>query len=78
MHCAQKHTTTLYGECNENYCAECVDPHTCGDRTVHLAQYILHVFRKWNSQLGFMFCGKGLGLIIVCLGGFCWVGEIWG
>ena len=30
----QEHTTTPDGECNENYCAECVDPHICGDQNV--------------------------------------------
>ena len=26
--CCQKHTAILDGECNENYSAECTDPHT--------------------------------------------------
>ena len=33
--CYQKHTTTECGECNLNYCAECIDPHTCGAMTVY-------------------------------------------
>uniref|UniRef100_A0A7S4FW01 Uncharacterized protein n=1 Tax=Eutreptiella gymnastica TaxID=73025 RepID=A0A7S4FW01_9EUGL len=33
--CYQKHTTTECGECHLNYCAECIDPHTCGDKTVY-------------------------------------------
>ena len=33
--CCQKHTTIAYGECNLTYCAECIDPHTCGTKTVY-------------------------------------------
>ena len=33
--CCQKHTTTECGECHLNYCAECIDLHTCGDKTVY-------------------------------------------
>ena len=32
--CCQKHTTTECGECHLHYCAECIDPHTCGEKTV--------------------------------------------
>ena len=27
-----KPPTTLCGECNEHYCTECIDPHTCGGK----------------------------------------------
>ena len=30
-----KHTTTECGECHSHNCAECIDPHTCGDKTVY-------------------------------------------
>ena len=30
--CYHKHTTTVCGECHLNYCAECIDTHTCGTR----------------------------------------------
>ena len=33
--CCQKHTTTECGDCHLNYFAECIDPHTCGDKTVY-------------------------------------------
>ena len=33
--CRQKCSTiTVCGECKEHSCAECMDAHTCGDRTV--------------------------------------------
>ena len=32
--CCQKHTETICGECNLNYCAECIDPHVCGAKTI--------------------------------------------
>ena len=35
--CVVKRTTTVCGQCNERYCAECIDPHTCGDEVVHVA-----------------------------------------
>ena len=28
-------TMTEFGECHLNYCAECIDPHTCGDKTTY-------------------------------------------
>ena len=28
--CQQRSTITVCGECEEHYCAECVDTHTCG------------------------------------------------
>ena len=34
--CCQKRPTAPCGECNEQYCAECLDPHTCGDQTVYV------------------------------------------
>ena len=34
--CCQKHfTITPCGECKEHYCAECIDAHTCRDKTVY-------------------------------------------
>ena len=35
--CCQKHSTiTGCGECQEHYCDECIDAHTCGKQIVHL------------------------------------------
>ena len=70
MHCAP-HTTTLCGEYYKNYFAEFIDPHMCGYNNVYLAQYMSHVLRKWDSQFwSYVVCssGKGVGLILVCLG----------
>ena len=33
--CYQKHTMTECGECRLNCCAECIDLHICGDKTVY-------------------------------------------
>ena len=33
--CCQQHTTTECGECHLNYCAECIDPHACREKTVY-------------------------------------------
>ena len=33
-----KCTTIVCGQCNERYCAKCINPHTCGDEVVHVAQ----------------------------------------
>jgi hypothetical protein len=32
--CQKRCTITVCGECKEHYCAECIDPHTCGYDTV--------------------------------------------
>ena len=39
--CCHKHTATVCGECHLNYCAECIDTHTCGDKAV--CKTFLHV-----------------------------------
>ena len=32
--CQKRSTITVSGQCKEHYCAECMDTHTCGDKTV--------------------------------------------
>ena len=34
--CCHKRTTTVCGQCNKKYCAQCIDPHTCGDVGIKL------------------------------------------
>ena len=65
--CSQKHTTTLCGECNENYCAECIDRHICGEK-LFIRHNTCHKAQTWY----YVMCsiGNGLGSILVCLWGF--------
>ena len=32
--CQKRSTITICGECEEHYCAECIDTHTCGTNVV--------------------------------------------
>jgi hypothetical protein len=67
----------LVVKCNDTFCAGCIAPYTCWDKTVYLAQYMSHVLSKWNAQPWSDFVcsvGKGLGLILVFLGIFSRVG----
>ena len=45
--CCQKHTTTECGECHLHYCVECIDPHTCGDKTIY-SSVLLVQFERTN------------------------------
>ena len=48
--CQKRSTITVCGECEEHYCAECIDTHTCGTNVVCLVQYKGHL-ELLNSQL---------------------------
>ena len=47
--CCQKHTTVECGECHLNYCAECIDPHTCGDKIEQSFLFNLSEQIWWNK-----------------------------
>ena len=55
--CCHKRTTTICGQCNERYCAECIDLHTCGDEVGSPSHVTIHpVLFPWNT-----FLGRGFG-----------------
>ena len=39
LYCQKRSTITVCGGCEEHYCAECIDIHTCGTHVVWLVQY---------------------------------------
>ena len=58
--CRQKRSTiTVCGECQEHYCDECIDAHTCGEQVVHQAMHDGHTLMSNSTIWTYATCFVG-------------------
>ena len=75
--CQKRSTITVCGECQEHYCEECIDAHTCGEQVVYEAIHDGHTLMLNSTIWAYATCfvGKVCGPLWSTWRGPLWEGK---